>query len=135
MKTEETGRWLKQLTRFNGLFARRKQLKTLSVLLTGNGTTLACDRYLIFEQDLTSFYETGKLYLAVDLQGKCFDMEMEFSFPIIKSFAKRQKSRRDAFNRTKPDRMMKRKIPVTNPCIASNLHGQEYVCLFARGRT
>ena len=42
-------------------------------------------------------------------------MEMEFSFHIIKSFAMWQKSRRDAFNRTKPDRTMKRKIPVTNP--------------------
>ena len=69
MKTKETGRCLKQLTGFNGLFARGKQLKTLSVLLTGNGTTLACTRYLIFEQDLTSFYETGKLNLAVDLRG------------------------------------------------------------------
>ena len=69
----------------------------------------------LFLNKTTSFYETGKVYLAVDLQGKCFDMEMALSFPIIKSFAKRQKSRRDAFNRTKPDRMMKRKIPVTNP--------------------
>ena len=36
---------------------RRKQLKPLSVVLTGNGTTLACAGYLIFEQDLTSFYK------------------------------------------------------------------------------
>ena len=36
-------------------------------------------------------------------------------FHFIKSFAMRQRSRRDTFNRTKPDRMMKRKIPVTNP--------------------
>ena len=42
-------------------------------------------------------------------------MEMEFSFHIIKTFAMWQNSRYDAFNRTKPDRMMKRKIPVTNP--------------------
>ena len=47
-----------QLTGFNVLFARRKKLKTVSVLLTGNGTTLACAGYPIFEQDLTSFYET-----------------------------------------------------------------------------
>ena len=52
---KETGRYLKQLTGFNVLFARRKQLKILSVLLTENGTTLACAGYLIFEQDLTSF--------------------------------------------------------------------------------
>ena len=40
---------------------------------------------------------------------------MEFSFHIIKKFAMWQYSRHDAFYRTKPDRMMKRKIPVTNP--------------------
>ena len=38
---------------------------------------------------------------------------MEFSFHIIKSFAMRQRSRRDTFNRKKPDD--ERKIPVTNP--------------------
>ena len=42
-------------------------------------------------------------------------MEMEFSFHIINSFAMWQNSRHGAFNRTKPDRMMKNKIPVTNP--------------------
>ena len=66
MKTKETGRYHKQLTGFNVLIARRKQPKILSVLLTGNGTTLAFAGYLTFEQDLTSFYETGKLNLAVD---------------------------------------------------------------------
>ena len=44
-------------------------MKILSVLLTGNGTTLACAGYLVFEQDLTSFYETGNLHLAVDCRG------------------------------------------------------------------
>ena len=44
-------------------------MKILSVLLTGNRTTLACAGYLIFEQDFTSFYETGKLNLAVDCSG------------------------------------------------------------------
>ena len=39
---------------------------------------------------------------------------MEFSFHIIKTFAMWQYSRHDAFNRTKPDRIMKRKIPVTD---------------------
>ena len=89
------------------LFARRKQLKILSVLLTGNGTTLACTGYLIFEQDLTSFYETGKLNLPVDSRG---DGIHNFCH-----IALWQKSRRNAFNRTKPDCMMIRKIPVTNP--------------------
>ena len=69
MKKKETGSCLKQLTGFNVLFARKKQLKTLSVLLNGNGTTLACAGCLIFEQDLTSFYETQKLNLAVDCRG------------------------------------------------------------------
>ena len=48
MKTKETGRCLKQLTEFNVLFARREQLKTFSVLLTGKGSTLAGAGYLIF---------------------------------------------------------------------------------------
>ena len=54
--------------------------------------------------------------------------EIEFSYHIIKSFATWQKSRPDAFNRTKPDCMMIRKIPVTNPQ-HQNVHGQECVCL------
>ena len=41
-------------------------------------------------------------------------METEFSFHIIKSFAMWQKSRRNVFNRTKPDSMLKIKIPLTN---------------------
>ena len=36
-----------------------------------------------------------------------------------------QNSRHDAFNRTKVDRMMKRKIPVTNPQQQTCLHGEE----------
>ena len=36
-------------------------------------------------------------------------------FHVIESFAMWQRSRRGTFNRTKPDRIMKRKIPVTNP--------------------
>ena len=60
LKTKETGSCLKQFTGFNVLFARGKQLKTLSVLLTGNGTNLTCAGYIIFEQDLTSFYEMEK---------------------------------------------------------------------------
>ena len=55
-------------------------------------------------------------------------MEMEFSFHIIKSFAMWQKSRRDAFNRTKPDRMMKIKIPVTNPQHQTYLVKNASVC-------
>ena len=54
----------------------------------------------------------GNIELSSWLQGKCFNMEMEFSFYIIKSFATWQKSRRNAFIRTKPDRTMKRRIPV-----------------------
>ena len=54
----------------------------------------------------------GNIELSSWLQGKCFNMEMEFSFYIIKSFAMWQKSRRNAFIRTKPDRTMKRRIPV-----------------------
>ena len=42
-------------------------------------------------------------------------MEMEFSFHIIRLFAKWQKTCCDTFNRTKPDRTKKRKISVTNP--------------------
>ena len=58
----------------------------------------------------------GELNLAVDYRGKCFEWEMEFRFHIIKSFPMWQRSLRDTFtNWTKPDRMMKRKIPVTNP--------------------
>ena len=52
-------------------------------------------------------------------------MEMEFSFQIIKSFAIWQNSSHDAFNRTKADRMMKRKIPVTNPQQQTCFHGEE----------
>ena len=98
--TKETGHCLKKLTGFNVLFARRKQLKILSILLTGYGTTLACAGYLysVFEQDLTS---------AVDCRG---DGIHNFCH-----IAMWQKSRRDAFNRTKPDCMMIRKIPATNP--------------------
>ena len=51
------------------LFARKEQLKTLSVLLTVQEMAFACTESLIFEQDLTSFYETGKLHLAVDCRG------------------------------------------------------------------
>ena len=109
MKTKETGHYLNQLTAFNVLFASRKQLKILSALLTGNGTTLACDGYLIFEQDLTSFYETGKLNLAVDCR------EDGIQLPYYQVVCYVEKSRRDAFNRTKSDYMMIRKIPVTNP--------------------
>ena len=96
--TKETGHCLKKLTGFNVLFARRKQLKILSILLTGYGTTLACAGYLysVFEQDLTS---------AVDCRG---DGIHNFCH-----IAMWQKSRRDAFNRTKPDCMMIRKIPAT----------------------
>ena len=43
LKTAETGRCLKQLTGNEVLFTRRKQLKTLSVLFTWNGTTLVLD--------------------------------------------------------------------------------------------
>ena len=82
---------------------RRKQLKPLSVLLTGNGTSLACAGYLIFEQDLNSLYEKGELNLAVDCKGNVLTWEIEFGFHIIKSFAMRQRSRRDTFNRKKPE--------------------------------
>ena len=62
LKTKETGRCLKQLTGFNDcVFLQKETTKNLSVLLTGNGTSLACAGHLIFEQDLTSFYATGKL--------------------------------------------------------------------------
>ena len=62
LKTKEPGRCLKQLTGFNDcVFLQKETTKNLSVLLTGNGTTLACAGHLIFEQDLTSFYATGKL--------------------------------------------------------------------------
>ena len=69
LKTKETGSCLKQLTGFSVLFARWKYLKTLTVLLTGKGTTLACAGYIIFEKDLTSFYEMKKWNLAVDRRG------------------------------------------------------------------
>ena len=39
------------------LFAKRKQLKNLSVLLTGDGTTLVLDT-LLLKKKLRSFYET-----------------------------------------------------------------------------
>ena len=35
----------------------------------GNGTTVPCAGYLNFKQDITSFYEMGKLNLAVDCRG------------------------------------------------------------------
>ena len=115
MKTAETGRCLKQLTGNEVLFARRKQLKNPQRPVYWKRHD-SCAGYLIFEQDLTSFYETGELNLAVDYRGKCFEWEMEFGFHIIKSFPMWQRSLRDTFtNWTKPDRMMKRKIPVTNP--------------------
>ena len=63
----------------------------------------SCTGYLIFEQDLNSFYETGELNLAVDCKGNVLTWKIEFSFHIIKSFAMRQRSRRDTFNRKKPD--------------------------------
>ena len=47
--------------------------------------------YLIFEQDLTSFYETRGLNLALDCRGNFLTWEMEFGFRIIKSFAMSQK--------------------------------------------
>ena len=49
-------------------------------------------------------------------------------FHVIESFAMWQQSRRDMFNRTKPDRIMKRTIPVTNPQ-HQMYTGQECVCL------
>ena len=54
MKTKETGRYLKQLTGFN--------------------VFLACAEYLIFEPDLTSFYKTGKLNLAVECRGDAIQL-------------------------------------------------------------
>ena len=69
---------------------------------------------LFFEQDLTSFYETGELNFAVDCRGNGLPWEMEFGFLIIESFAASQRSHREAFNR-KLDRMMKRKNSCTNP--------------------
>ena len=54
MKTKETGRYLKQLT--------------------GCNVFLACAGYLIFEQDLNSFYETGKLNLAVECRGDAIQL-------------------------------------------------------------
>ena len=46
-KAEETGRFLKLLTVLNVLFARRKQLKNFSVLLTRDHTTLVLDSLLL----------------------------------------------------------------------------------------
>ena len=63
----------------------------------------SCAGYLIFEQDLNSFYETGELNLAVDCKGNALTWEIEFDFHIITSFAVRQRSRRDTFNRKKPE--------------------------------
>ena len=63
----------------------------------------SCTGHLIFEQDLNSLYEKGELNLAVDCKGNVLTWKMEFSFHIIKSFAMRQRSRRDTFKRKKPD--------------------------------
>ena len=84
---EETIGFKKNVVRNRLIWRQRKQVAALSwfqcvicqkgttentkcpVNCTGNGSTLACTESLIFEQDLTSFYETGKLNLAVDCRG------------------------------------------------------------------
>ena len=107
-------------------------MKNLSVLLTGNVTTLVRAGYLIFEQDLTSFYETGELNFAVDCRGNNLPWEIKFGFHIIKSFATSQRSHREAFNRTELNRMMKGKIPVE---IHSIKPTRSIMRLFARRRS
>ena len=61
-------------------------------------------------------------------------MEMDSALHIIKSFATWQKSRRDAFNVTKPDRMLKIKIPETNPQYKTYLVKNASVCKEKRQR-
>ena len=46
-KMQETGYFLKLLTGQNVLFVRRNQLKNLTVLLTGDSTTLVLDTLLL----------------------------------------------------------------------------------------
>ena len=122
MKTKETGRYLKQLTGFNVLFARRKQLKILSVLLTGNGTTLACAGYLIFEQDLTSFYETGKLNLAVDCRGDGIQLPHHQVVCYVAKISSR------CVQQDQTGLHDDKKIPVTNPQHQTNTVKNASVC-------
>ena len=84
------------MTGSNGSFVRRKQLKNLSVPLTGKGTTLVLDA-LLFEQDLILFSEAEELSLAVD--WKCSDMGNIIVSTVCKSFAMWHSSCRVAFNR------------------------------------
>ena len=113
------------------LFAKRKQLKNLSVLLTGDRKTLVLDALLLNKTYIDIILWGGGItfnsWLKVFWRGKwnCF----HFS----KSFAIRwQRSCRDAFYRMKLDRMMKRKMPVG---IHSSKRTRSSMRLFARRRS
>ena len=65
-------------------------------------------------------------------RGNVLTWAMEFGFHFIKSFATWQRSCRDAFNRTKLDHMMKRKIPAE---IHSIKRTRSRMRLFSRRRS
>ena len=70
------------MTGSNVLFISRKQLKNLSVPLTGNGHVSGAG-CLTFEQDLILFSEAGELGLVVD--RKCSDVGNGIASTVSKS--------------------------------------------------
>ena len=65
--------------------------------------------HVTFERDQTSFYEVGELHLAVNWE--CLNEGNGIASTLTSHFALWHKSCRDAFNRTKLKRIIKRKMP------------------------
>ena len=65
--------------------------------------------YVTFERDVTSFYEVGELHLAVNWE--CLNEGNGIASTLTSHFALWPESCRDAFNSTKLERIIKRKMP------------------------